>query len=100
MHTVPPLTEERGEITGGLKRFSSSRENRSEAIGMTTAGCAGQLAYRSIMENRTIRPAGQHISRGCPVLVSTLLQTQPVGSTFLRAETASGMGTWVKVFIQ
>ena len=33
---------------------------------------------------------------GCPVEASTLFHNQSLGSIFLRLETASDMGTWVK----
>ena len=38
----------------------------------------------------------RHISHGCPVDVTTLLQSASSGSIFLRAETAREIGTWVK----
>src|SRR5262249_40935264 len=40
------------------------------------------------------------MSRGCPVAARTLLHSGPSGSIFLRAETASGMGTCVKRWFQ
>jgi len=39
-------------------------------------------------------------SCGWPVVEITLLHSDPCGSIFLRALTASGIGTWVKSFPQ
>jgi hypothetical protein len=59
---------------------------------------SGAAIGRGPVANARIRP---HLrSRAWPVDASTLLQSDPSGSIFLRAETAREMGTWVNWWFQ
>jgi len=88
-----PINRESRKARAERLPLQSSANRRTRRVRRTTNGFLRILRLLRLVPCRYRRS-------GWPVEASTALQSVPVGSTFLRSQTAREIGTWVNWWFQ